>query len=150
MERKVCMFTGHRTIATSDLFALPARLDFLIEKLINDGYTDFRCGGAQGFDTIAALKVLEKRKKYPHIKLHLFLPCKDQADRWSENARCAYFMILDAADSVKYEVDVYTKGCSTQEIAQWSKIVAFAWLFARLLPAVQHIPSISLRKTVSG
>lgn len=111
MERKVCMFTGHRTIATSDLFALPARLDFLIEKLINDGYTDFRCGGAQGFDTIAALKVLEKRKKYPHIKLHLFLPCKDQADRWSENARCAYFMILDAADSVRYEVDVYTKGC---------------------------------------
>ena len=111
MSNKICMFTGHRQIGMSDIMALPGALDSLLEKLIADGYTDFRCGGAQGFDTIAALKVLEKKKKYPQIKLHLFLPCRDQADGWSDNARAVYAAVKERADSVKYLYDVYNRGC---------------------------------------
>jgi uncharacterized phage-like protein YoqJ len=105
------MFTGHRQIDVGDAMALPGALDLLLEKLIADGYTDFRCGGAQGFDTIAALKVLEKKKKYPNVKLHLFLPCKDQADAWSERAKAVYRAVIDMADSVRYLCESYNPGC---------------------------------------
>ena len=87
MERKICMFTGHRYIEPERIVLLPRELDELLERLIGEGYLDFRCGGAQGFDTIAALKVLEKKKIYPDVKLHLFLPCREQTRgvivRWS-------------------------------------------------------------------
>ena len=105
------MFTGHRQIDGSDVTALPGALDLLLEDLIARGYTDFRCGGAQGFDTIAALKVLEKKKKYPQIKLHLFLPCRDQADAWSDHAKAVYFAVIERADSKKYLYEHYSRGC---------------------------------------
>lgn len=111
MDSKICMFTGHRQMDASDAVAIPGALDSLLEELVAKGYTDFRCGGAQGFDTVAALKVLEKKKSYPQIKLHLFLPCKDQADGWSERARAVYFTVLERADSVKYICESYTHGC---------------------------------------
>lgn len=111
MQRKICMFTGHRHIEHESIKALPAAVDALLERLIAEGYGDFRCGGAQGFDTIVALKVLEKRKKYPDIKLHLYLPCRDQTEHWSEMAKCAYKIALDAADSVIYTSDKYVSGC---------------------------------------
>lgn len=111
MESKICMFTGHRNIPSRDLLALPQNIGMLIERLVSEGYTDFRCGGAYGFDTIAALKVLEKKKKYPHIKLHLFLPCQDQTRGWSDTAKTAYRIVLEHADSVRYESEAYCKGC---------------------------------------
>ena len=111
MSNKICMFTGHRQIETRDITAMPRALDLLLEELIADGYTDFRCGGAQGFDTIAALKVLEKKKKYPQIKLHLFLPCRDQANLWSEQAQAVYRAVMARADSTRYICESYTHGC---------------------------------------
>ena len=111
MEKKTCMFTGHRQIDVGDAMALPRALDLLLEKLIAEGYTDFRCGGAQGFDTIAALKVLEKKKKYPYVNLHLFLPCRDQADEWSERAKAVYRAVIDMADSTEYLYERYSRGC---------------------------------------
>ena len=111
MERKICMFTGHRHIAAERIVLLPRELDELLEKLIAEGYLDFRCGGAPGFDTIAALKVLEKKKVSPEIKLHLFLPCRDQTRGWSENAKRAYSIVLERADSVCYASENYTSHC---------------------------------------
>ena len=111
MERKICMFTGHRYIEPDRIVLLPRELDELLEKLIVEGYLDFRCGGAQGFDTIAALKVLEKKKVYPDVKLHLFLPCRDQTRGWSENAKRAYSIVLERADSVCYASENYTPHC---------------------------------------
>ena len=111
MERLTCMFTGHRQIPANDIVRLPQKLDTLLESLIQDGFADFRCGGAMGFDTIAALKVIEKKQKYPYIKLHLCLPCRDQAKNWSESARRAYDMVLQAADSISYESEIYRSGC---------------------------------------
>lgn len=111
MEAKICMFTGHRKIDRDPIKMLPARVDALLEELIAEGYRDFRCGGAQGFDTIVALKVLEKRKKYPDIRLHLYLPCRDQSEHWGDMAKCAYDMVLSAADRVTYASERYVSGC---------------------------------------
>ena len=112
MERKICMFTGHRHIEPDRIVLLPRELDELLEKLIAEGYLDFRCGGAQGFDTIAALKVLEKKKTFgEEIKLCLYLPCKDQTRGWSESAKRAYSMVLERADCVSYAAEAYNSGC---------------------------------------
>ena len=64
-----------------------------------------------GFDTLAAFAVLEKKKKYGFVRLHLFLPCHGQDRGWPENMRMAYRHVLDNADSVRYAYDQYVSGC---------------------------------------
>ena len=111
MEGKICMFTGHRVIHAKHMSSLSDSISELLEQLIADGYTDFRVGGAMGFDTLAAFAVLEKKKKYGYVRLHLFLPCHGQERGWPENMKAAYRLVLDNADSVRYAYDQYVNGC---------------------------------------
>lgn len=107
----ICCFTGHRRIASEHVDTMPTVLDGVIEKLIASGVCIFRTGGAIGFDTAVALKILEKKQKYPFLRLHLFLPCKDQAQNWNDFNKEAYSYVLSAADEIVYTSDTYTKGC---------------------------------------
>ena len=107
----VCCFTGHRKIDGTALQALSALLDDVLDRLIADGVTVFRTGGAVGFDTLAALKVLERRATCPSIALELYLPCRNQAEGWGERSREYYDYILAQADRVEYLFDSYVKGC---------------------------------------
>lgn len=107
----ICCFTGHREINERDAELLSTVVDNAIEKLITCGVKVFRAGGALGFDTVVALKVLEKKKKYPFIKLHLYLPCPEQADSWSEENRRIYSQILNSTDKVVYASQTYRRGC---------------------------------------
>ena len=111
MQTKICMFTGHRNIDRRHINTLPERIDALLETLIEEGYTEFRTGGAMGFDTLVALKVLEKKRKYGFIKLHLFLPCHDQDKAWKESIKTAYYYVMERADSVRYSSETYYNGC---------------------------------------
>ena len=106
----VC-FTGHRSIPEERAILIPRALDTIISGLIAMGAKSFRLGGAVGFDTIAALSVIEAREKNPQITLDLILPCRDQADGWNENNTRAYNYILSQADSISYVCDKYRKGC---------------------------------------
>ena len=108
---KVCMFTGHRKIEPRHASELTQRLDILLEELIGEGYTEFCAGGAVGFDTVAALKVIEKKKKYGFVKLNLYLPCHGQDRSWSYNMKKAYNYVLENADSISYACESYTNGC---------------------------------------
>ena len=112
MERKwVCCFTGHRKIDGACMSALSDLLDGVLDRLIAAGVSTFRTGGAVGFDTLAALKVLERRERDPSISLELYLPCRDQTNGWGERSRTYYEYILSRADRVVYVRDQYTKGC---------------------------------------
>ncbi|MBR2387903.1 MAG: DUF1273 family protein [Clostridia bacterium] len=110
---KTCCFSGHRQICDEHLIRLPECLTVLLDSLIKKGFRHFKTGGAIGFDTIAALKCLELKNKYPDLSvtLELCLPCRDQTLGWSEMEKSAYRFILQRADKVSYESDVYTKGC---------------------------------------
>ena len=110
-ERLICCFTGHRRIRPEIMPELSALLDRVLDTLINDGVTEFRTGGAVGFDTLAALKVLEKREKYPQIKLVLYLPCRNQAERWDAESQAFYSHILTEADGMVYVCERYRAGC---------------------------------------
>ncbi|CDC60164.1 uncharacterized protein BN660_00422 [Clostridium sp. CAG:448] len=109
-EQVVC-FTGHRMIRREDALALPGLLEQQIRRLYADGVRQFRTGGAQGFDTVAALKILELREEYPDMRLCLFLPFPGQEARWSEAAKRTYRYVLDRADEVHYVREHYTKLC---------------------------------------
>lgn len=108
---KICCFTGHRSISAENIIKLPALLDTTISHLIEKGVTTFRTGGAVGFDTLCALKVLEKKKSNPDILLELCLPCKNQTDGWSEMDKSIYNYIISNADRVRYAHEKYVSGC---------------------------------------
>ena len=110
-EALICCFTGHRTIGEAHMRRLPDVLDRVLEGLIGRNMTVFRAGGAIGFDTLAALKVLEKKEKYPAVRLELILPCRDQTNGWKESNRRAYEYILARADEVICLHERYVTGC---------------------------------------
>ncbi len=106
----VC-FTGHRFIRKSNALLLPTKLKATLEELIKKGARRFRAGGAIGFDTVAALCVLELKEKYPHIRLELVLPCRNQSASWTEEEKKVYAYILSQANSAEYVTDCYTSWC---------------------------------------
>ena len=118
-ERKSCAFTGHRPnkfpwkYDETDMRCkrLKDAVKTAIENLIDDGYTDFLSGMAEGVDTWAALIVLDIRNKNASIKLHCILPCREQPDSWSEIAQKTYHSILRQADSVVFVNRDYRKNC---------------------------------------
>lgn len=108
---KICCFTGHRYMSAIPLEEIKKRLESLLVKLIeNEDFTDFRAGGARGFDSVAALTVLKLKNRYPHIKLHLILPCKGQEKYFSPFEKQVYALALAHADSVAYVQERYSDG----------------------------------------
>lgn len=93
------------------MLLLPEQLDRVLDELIGRGAKCFRTGGALGFDTLAALKVLEKKTQYPHLRLVLMLPCRDQTKGWSARNMEIFSYILAHADEVHYAADTYTVSC---------------------------------------
>lgn len=111
MKEQTCCFTGHRTIADLEKAELEKRLTSELEGLIEGGMRYFACGGAIGFDTLAAETVIRLRERYRDIRLILVLPCIDQPKLWSEGQREKYFEILSRADKVTYTSESYSAGC---------------------------------------
>ena len=80
-----CCFTGRRYIDASHLEQLRHNTYEIIKKLSQEGITDFICGGAMGFDTLASQLVLAVRNDIPKIRLILALPCKNQTQGWKKD-----------------------------------------------------------------
>lgn len=108
-DKTVC-FTGHRELSPLLFPFIKRKIKKTVEELIRR-LPLFGCGGALGFDTLAAQTILDLRMKYPQIKLILVLPCKSQADRWSQKDKEIYEDIKIQADKVIYTSEDYTKGC---------------------------------------
>lgn len=106
-----CCFTGHRSIPACSIEQLQNSLDKTLCDLINQGTTKFICGGALGFDTLAAQAVIRQKQKNKVVFLTLALPCRDQSKRWSEMQKMVYNDILAWADEVIYLFDHYVTGC---------------------------------------
>lgn len=106
-------FTGHREI---DAETLREPLYATLEGLISSGSDMFFTGGASGFDTLAALTVLDLKVMYPWISLVLVLPCspEEQTRSFSRELRETYFEILHSADKVEFVSDHFTKECMKQ------------------------------------
>ena len=82
MIQYTCCFSGHRSIEEIHLKSLKDNLQNEIISLIQQKMQYFICGGALGFDTLAAQTVIALKKLYSHIHLTLMLPCRDQDKYW--------------------------------------------------------------------
>ena len=110
-ERIYLSFTGHRSFDKKELEEVSMNLEVEIEHLISLGVTSFCAGGALGFDTLSAGKILDFKKRFPQIKLVLVLPCKTQTNGWSEANKSEYNFILERADEIIYTSEKYYTGC---------------------------------------
>lgn len=106
-----CCFTGHRALPPEERGAIAYQLERTVIMLIQAGIRFFGAGGARGFDTLAAQTILKLRRKYPHIKLILVLPCLSQTQGWRDEDIKVYESINTAADKVTYTSEKYTQGC---------------------------------------
>lgn len=103
--RALC-FTGHRPEALPErgneqkpgMRALKDALDAAVLRALDEGFTTFLTGGAQGFDTIAAEAVL-RHAAGGGARLFLALPGLDQTAGWSAAEIARYEAILAAAGS---------------------------------------------------
>lgn len=110
----VCSFTGHRQIESELRVALIELLGRAIEYAYGEGCREFICGGAVGFDTLAAREVIRFRMRHTDVRLILALPCIEQDLKWSDAQKSAYGFTLSAADEVIYISDSYTKTCMAE------------------------------------
>lgn len=108
--RSVC-FTGHRQIPASQGRPVVQALRREIDRAAGAGFTRFYAGGALGFDTLAALTVLEMRKTMPQLQLYTVIPFAGQDNRWPTEDRELYRYILERADHVEVLHRQYADGC---------------------------------------
>lgn len=107
---KICCFTGHRKIY-DDEDELYFKVKDQIIRLVKEGYSEFRCGGALGFDTIAADAVISVRSDFPHIKFVMYIPCLEQSKYFTEEQKEHYNAHGQAANRVLCISKEYYDGC---------------------------------------
>lgn len=110
-KEKACSFTGHRQIKGELIYTVQSLVEYHVERLVEEGYTDFICGGALGFDTLAASTVINLRSKYKRIRLLLAIPHLGQEAHWSFQDRALYRDILRSADDSIVLSNRYTPTC---------------------------------------
>ncbi len=106
-----CSFTGHRQIEKSRVQKLRELIVRAIEYTYNNGCRAYYCGGALGFDTMAALEVIKFKILHPDVRLCLLLPCLNQDAAWKEEQKERYEYVLSCADHTEYTGEEYTKDC---------------------------------------
>ncbi len=97
-REQACCFTGHRKIVEKRFQTLNDRLNVEVGWMITHGVTDFWAGGALGFDTMAAIAVLQARNSGSPVRLHLALPCPEQTRGWNKKDIEIYEYIRGEAD----------------------------------------------------
>lgn len=110
-KNKACAFTGHRIISDEEIIPLQNSLEAAVLELALSGTEYFLCGGALGFDTMAAVTVLRIRNAIKKVKLVLLLPCKNQTTNWKSTDKEIYEKIKEFADGVFYLSEGYNRGC---------------------------------------
>lgn len=111
---KKCSFTGHRVIPYSHSERLDDLLSRAIDFAYSEGCREFYTGGALGFDTMAAKKLIAYRISHSDVRLILVVPCENQAEKWSQSDIGTYEYILSCADEVIFCSEEYTKDCMRQ------------------------------------
>ena len=114
-----CCFTGHRPAklpwrddeGDARCAALKQQLRDVLETAVEDGYSHFICGMAEGCDLYCAEAVLELKKTHPHITLEAAIPCPTQTDGWSAAQRERYARILAQCDAETLVQTTYTRDC---------------------------------------
>ncbi|MCL2286757.1 MAG: DUF1273 domain-containing protein [Firmicutes bacterium] len=110
----VCCFAGHRNISAEKIQHIIQRLNEEVDKLINNGVTDFLSGGALGFDCIAASLIIAKKQQSANIRLIFALPYDGFNESWTNKQKQLLRSLLSEADEVRYTSEKYAVDCITK------------------------------------
>ncbi len=111
-----CCFTGHRNIPKDKVTTIVAGLKSTVSYYASKGITNFRAGGALGFDTLAAAVVIDLKRSNPQMRLILDLPYEGQADTWTEDQKRIYQFTKDNADQINFYGDAPTNKKAFSEL----------------------------------
>mgnify|MGYP004647598133 CR=1 FL=1 len=78
---------------------------------MDDGYSHFICGMAEGCDLYCAEAVLAMKRTHPQLTLEAAVPCPTQADGWCSTQRERYRRILELCDHETMVQEKYTREC---------------------------------------
>lgn len=78
-----CCFTGHRNLPAGQEEKIWRRVHTCLETLLEEGVRYFGVGGALGFDTLVAGKLLALRESRPEIRITLVQPFPGYQSRWT-------------------------------------------------------------------
>ena len=117
-KHQACFFTGHRDIVGVDAEdterlqeTMRGWLDRQVESMVYQGFSTFLCGGARGFDLLAAAAVLHAKQTYhPSLRLILLLPCREQTRGWNERDLALHLAVLQRAEAYYLQQD-YDRSC---------------------------------------
>ena len=108
---KACCFTGHRDLPKGEAERLTEKAKALILLLIQEGFTEFRVGGAVGFDMIMAELLLRLRdEKKQEIRIISVIPFPSWRAKWSSEEIRRQNMILEKSDEVIFVRQHYCQG----------------------------------------
>lgn len=111
-RNKTCCFTGHRNLPNAEKAECAEKLRRVIDAFVKMGVTDFIVGGAIGFDTVAAVTLINlKAHMYPQIKITFAVPFKGQSKYFSAADKALYNRTLERADNVVVLSNEYHPYC---------------------------------------
>ena len=110
MKRDTCCFTGHRELWDNEAFVWKETQN-AVAALYEEGIRTFLSGGAKGFDLLAARVVLAFKQSRPDARLHMILPCQNQAKSWGAADRREHEAVLRQADKITILAPHYYNGC---------------------------------------
>ena len=111
-----CSFTGHRILTDAERLRLVPILKSTVLYLISQGVKEFHCGGAMGFDTLAATVVFDVSREHGDIRLILELPYEKQAEKWNDRDKRFYEFVKSKA----HEINVHFPNPKSKEDATYA------------------------------
>ena len=106
MERTCCI-TGHRTIPEEKLDYVKSEIQKEVLQAVEDGYTHFISGFAQGVDLMFAAVVAELKKENRSLTLEAAIPYKRRLNSKNQT----FQDLLAVCDNVTVLCDKYTSQC---------------------------------------
>lgn len=110
-KEQTCCFAGHRKFPIDQIEHIIKRLNQEVDKLINQGVTDFISSGALGFDQIAASLIVAKKEMGINIRLIFALLCRNQEESWNAEQKRLYRNLLAQTDEIIYISERCTDEC---------------------------------------
>ena len=110
METKVCCVTGHRSIPAERIDYVKQALRREVLAAIEDGYTRFISGFAEGTDLMFAAIVAEEMEHRPELFLEAAIPYAGRMKTKNQQ----FHALLRACSGVKMVCEEYAPSCFMQ------------------------------------
>lgn len=108
MKEKTCCITGHREIPAGRAAYVERALALEIDRAIEDGFTCFLTGFAEGTDQLFARLVLERARSFPQIRLEGAIPFRGRIQTLRRSPEsCA---LLDGCSQLHILSERYSPG----------------------------------------